>query len=107
MTLRTALVALALSLTLSACSGPPSVTQAQGAMARQYEQASGEPDLVKGFDNFALSGCKEDQNADGYRCDISGEVVMTMFGTEQRLPLSGPVRFSKASGEWMAHKATP
>lgn len=106
---RKALFALALPVVLSACSGggPPSSTDAQQALTRQYEQATGQTGVVRGYDPFILSGCQEDPNGDGFRCDVSGNVLLLVAGTEQRLPLGGAVRFSNASGGWTAHTASP
>ncbi|MEN5062387.1 hypothetical protein [Luteimonas sp. TWI1416] len=106
---RTSLLAFALTFALSACSGggPPSSSDAQRALTRQYEQATGQPGMVRGYDNFLLTGCAEDPSGDGFRCDVSGNVVLLVAGTEQRLPLGGAVRFSNASGGWTAHTASP
>lgn len=104
---RTALLAVSLPLLLTACGGPPSKSQAQAAMTRHLESALGQPGAVQRFDDFGVAGCKEDQASDGYRCDVSGQVVLSVMGTELRRPLGGAVRFSKASGEWTVYRATP
>jgi len=102
---RSALLAATLPLVLSACSGgAPSKSQAEGALVRQAETALGRMGSVKSVENFGLAGCKEDRVSDGYRCDVSGHIVLNLSGMEQRRPLSGAVRFSKASGEWTAHR---
>ena len=105
MTFRRALfLAAALPFALSACGGAPSKSQAEGALVRHAETALGQMGSVKSVENFGLAGCKEDQMSDGYRCDVSGQLVLNLSGTEQRRPLSGAVRFSNASGEWTAHR---
>lgn len=106
MPLRRALfLAAALPFALSACSGgAPSKSQAEAALVRHAETALGRMGSVKSVENFGIAGCKEDQVSDGYRCDVSGHIVLNISGMEQRRPLSGAVRFSKASGEWVAHR---
>jgi len=37
-------------------------------------------------------------------CDVGGSVVLDIGGVAQARPFVQPVRFSKASGEWTAHK---
>ncbi len=59
---------------------------------------------VKGFQDFKLNGCHKAEPADGVVCDLGGAVVVDIAGTEQARPFVEPVRFSKASGTWTAHK---
>jgi len=59
---------------------------------------------VVGYRDFKLSGCRDATPADGVICDLGGEVVLNVSGTELLRPIVEPVRFSKSSGAWTAHR---
>jgi hypothetical protein len=98
--------ALALSaLALTACGNSrPSDADAQKAITATFEHAMGSAVQVKEYRDFALSGCRQSEAADGVVCDVGGSVVLDIAGSLQIRPFVEPVRFSKASGEWTAHK---
>lgn len=104
-TVRIALVSAAAALTLSACnSNQPSNEEAQAAIAATFVQASNGAMTATSFHDFKLTGCHKAEPADGVVCDVGGSVVVNIAGTEQVRPFVEPVRFSKASGTWTAHK---
>lgn len=93
------------ALSLSACgSSQPSNQEAQNAITTLFTQASNGAMTVTGFRDFKLSGCHKADPDDGVVCDVGGSVVVSIVGTEQVRPFVEPVRFSKASGTWTAHK---
>lgn len=95
----------AIAASLSACSSSqPSVEEAQAAITTTFSQASNGVMEVKAFQDFKLNGCHDANPADGVICDLGGAVVVNYGGTEQVRPFVEPVRFSKASGTWTAHK---
>ncbi|HID8535624.1 TPA: hypothetical protein ACXIMI_000698 [Stenotrophomonas maltophilia] len=100
-------IALVLSaaLALTACGGSkPSDADAQKAITATFERAMGSAVQVMEYRDFDLSGCRKSDTADGVVCDVGGSVVLDIAGTQQARPFVEPVRFSKASGEWTAHK---
>ncbi|WP_313253387.1 hypothetical protein [Stenotrophomonas acidaminiphila] len=105
-TVRTVLISTAAALALSACgsSNKPSNEEAQAAIAATFTQASNGAMTATSFRDFKLTGCHKAEPADGIVCDVGGSVVVDIAGTEQVRPFVEPVRFSKASGSWTAHK---
>jgi len=91
-------------LTLTACTSKPSDVQAQKAITAEFERVLGSQVWVKEYRDFSLSGCKKSETAEGVICDVGGSVVLDTGGVAQARPFVQPVRFSKASGEWTAHK---
>ena len=91
-------------LALTACSSKPSDEQAQKAITAEFERVLGSQVWVKEYRDFSLSGCKKSETAEGVICDVGGSVVLDIGGVAQARPFVQPVRFSKASGEWTAHK---
>ncbi len=103
-TIRTIAFSLTAVLTLTACGSKPSDEQAQKAITAEFERVLGSQVWVKEYRDFSLSGCKKSDTADGVICDVGGSVVLDIGGIAQARPFVQPVRFSKASGEWTAHK---
>ncbi|WP_423164655.1 hypothetical protein [Stenotrophomonas maltophilia] len=99
---------IAFSLTavfaLTACGSKPSDEQAQKAITAEFERVLGSQVWVKEYRDFSLSGCKKSETAEGVICDVGGSVVLDIGGVAHARPFVQPVRFSKASGEWTAHK---
>lgn len=91
-------------LALAACGSKPSEEQAQKAITAEFERVLGSQVWVKEYRDFSLSGCKKSETAEGVICDVGGSVVLDIGGVAQTRPFVQPVRFSKASGEWTAHK---
>lgn len=103
--LRNIALALSAALALTACSSnEPSDAEAQKAITATFERAMGSAVQVREYRDFDLSGCRKSETADGVVCDVGGSVVLDIAGTPQTRPFVEPVRFSKASGEWTAHK---
>lgn len=103
--LRNTALALSAALALTACSSSkPSEADAQKALTVTFEQAMGSMVHVTEFRDFSLNGCRKSETADGMVCDVGGSVVLDIAGTQQGRPFVEPVRFSKASGQWTAHK---
>nr|WP_312661299.1 hypothetical protein [Stenotrophomonas geniculata] len=103
-TIRTIAFSLTTVLTLAACTSKPSDAQAQKAITAEFERVLGSQVWVKEYRDFSMSGCKKSETADGVICDVGGSVVIDIGGVAQARPFVQPVRFSKASGEWTAHK---
>ncbi|UXB37575.1 hypothetical protein [Stenotrophomonas maltophilia] len=103
-TIRTIAFAVATALALTACGSKPSDDQAKKAITAEFERVLGSQVWVKEYRDFSLSGCKKSETADGVICDVGGAVVLDIGGVAQARPFVQPVRFSKASGEWTAHK---
>jgi len=103
-TIRTIAFSLTAALALTACSSKPSDEQAQKAITAEFERVLGSQVWVKEYRDFSLSGCKKSETAEGVICDVGGSVVLDIGGVAQARPFVQPVRFSKASGEWTAHK---
>jgi len=102
---RNAALALSAALSLSACSSNrPSESDAQKAITAKFEGAMGSAVQVKEYRDFTLSGCRQSDTADGVVCDVGGSIVLDIAGTHQIRPFTEPVRFSKASGTWAAHR---
>ncbi len=98
-------LALSAALALTACGGhQPSESDAQKAITAKFEGAMGSAVQVKEFRDFTLSGCRQSETADGVVCDVGGSIVLDIAGTAQVRPFTEPVRFSKASGTWTAHR---
>ncbi|PJL71076.1 hypothetical protein B9Y75_03620 [Stenotrophomonas maltophilia] len=103
-TIRNIAFSLTAVLALAACGNKPSDEQAQKAITAEFERVLGSQVWVKEYRDFSLSGCKQSEMADGVICDVGGSVVLDIGGVAQARPFVQPVRFSKASGEWTAHK---
>lgn len=103
--LRSIALALSAALALTACgSNQPSESDAQKAITATFEQAMGSAVHVTEYRDFSLNGCRQSETADGVVCDVGGSIVLDIAGTSQVRPFTEPVRFSKASGTWTAHK---
>ena len=103
--LRKATLALSTALALTACgSNQPSESDAQKAITAKFEGAMGSAVEVKEYRDFALSGCRQSETADGVVCDVGGSIVLDIAGMPQVRPFTEPVRFSRASGAWTAHR---
>lgn len=103
--IRVAFVFTITAFGLSACgSSQPSVKEAQAAIGTEFAQVSGGSMNVVGYRDFKLSRCRDAAPADGVICHLGGEVVLDVSGTELVRPIVEPVRFSKSSGIWTAHK---
>ncbi|BBQ10591.1 hypothetical protein [Stenotrophomonas maltophilia] len=103
-TIRTIAFAVTTVLALTACGSNPSDEQAKKAITAEFERVLGSQVWVKEYRDFSLSGCKKSETAEGVICDVGGSVVLDIGGVAQSRPFVQPVRFSKASGEWTAHK---
>lgn len=103
-TIRNIAFSLTAALALTACGSKPSDEQAQKAITAEFERVLGSQVWVKEYREFSLSDCKKSETADGVICEVGGSVVLDMGGVAQVRPFVQPVRFSKASGEWTAHK---
>lgn len=103
--LRTALLALSTALALSACgSSQPSDAEAKAATSAEFVRLMGATVEVQDFQDFEVRNCRKAESTDDVVCDLGGAVVLSIAGTPQAHPFTGPVRFSKASGTWTAHK---
>ncbi|WP_448244059.1 hypothetical protein [Pseudoxanthomonas mexicana] len=103
--LRYAALTLSAAMALTACSSnQPSEADAQQAITAKFEGAMGGAARVQEYRDFALSGCRQSETADGVVCDVGGAIVLDIAGTPQARPFTEPVRFSKASGTWTAHR---
>ncbi|SLM26365.1 hypothetical protein [Stenotrophomonas indicatrix] len=102
--IKTIAFSLTAVLALTACGRKPSDGQAQKALTAEFERVLGSHVWVKEYRDFSLSGCRKSETADGVICDVGGSVVLDIGGVAQARPFVQPVRFSKASGEWAAHK---
>ncbi|OEZ02457.1 MULTISPECIES: hypothetical protein [Stenotrophomonas] len=95
------LAALAFALTLTACGGPPSNSDAEKALATLLTQSgAGE---VQEIQDFQLTGCVEAQDTAGYRCDTAGKVSIDIGGRRVPIPVSKNLRYAKESGTWKAY----
>ena len=103
-TIRNIAFSLTVALALTACGSKPSDEQAKKAITAEFERVLGSQVWVKEYRDFSLSGCKKSETADGVICEVGGSVVLDIGGVTQARPFVQPVRFSKASGEWTAHK---
>lgn len=103
-TIRNIAFSLTAALALTACGSKPSDEQAQKAITAEFERVLGSQVWVKEYQDFSLSGCKKSETAEGVICDVGGSVVLDIGGVAEARPFVQPVRFSKASGEWTAHK---
>ena len=95
------LASLALALTLTACGGPPSNSDAEKAMANLLTQSGA--GQITSIQDFQLTGCVEAHDADGYRCDTSGKVTIDIGGQQVPIPVSKNLRYAKESGSWKAY----
>lgn len=95
------LVALAMTLGLSACGGKPSSDNAKEAFVRLLQQSGA--GQVTDIQNFELTGCVEAEGADGYRCDTRGQALLTIEGRQVPIPVTKNLRYAKESGTWRAY----
>ncbi|WDL16915.1 hypothetical protein [Xanthomonas campestris] len=95
------LVALTMALGLTACSGKPSSDNAKEAFVRLLQQSGA--GQVSDIQNFELSGCVEEEGANGYRCDTRGQAVLNIEGRAVPIPVSKNLRYAKESGTWRAY----
>lgn len=103
--LRNTVLALSAALALTACSSnQPSDADAQKAIKATFEQAMGSAVQVQEFQDFEVRNCRKAEATDDVVCDLGGAIVLNIAGTPQTRLFIEPVRFSKASGEWTAHK---
>ena len=96
---------LPMCLLLAACGGgAPSTADADAALRVEFERALGGAARVDDVRGLQLSGCRKAESADGYACDVSGEVVVDIAGTKQARPLKGNFRFNEVNGQWAVHE---
>lgn len=95
------LAGLAIALTLSACGGPPSDSDAEKALATLLTQSGA--GQVEQIQDFQLTGCVDAQDMDGYRCDTAGKVTIDIGGQQVPVPVSKNLRYAKESGTWKAY----
>jgi len=95
------LAGLAIAFTLSGCGGPPSNEDAERAMASLLTQSGA--GQITDIQDFQLSGCVEAQDAEGYRCDTTGNVSIDIGGRQVPIPVSKNLRYAKDSGTWKAY----
>ncbi|PPJ42323.1 hypothetical protein C0063_03260 [Pseudoxanthomonas sp. KAs_5_3] len=102
---RNAALAIAAALALTACgSKQPSEAEAKAALRAEFERLMGSAVQVQDFKDFEVRNCRKAESTDDVVCDLGGAIVLNIAGTPQTRPFIEPVRFSKASGEWTAHK---
>ncbi|WP_058196411.1 hypothetical protein [Xanthomonas translucens] len=101
MNARFPLAGLAIALTLSACGGPPSDSDAEKALATLLTQSGA--GQVEHIQDFQLTGCVDAQDMDGYRCDTTGKVTIDIGGQQVPVPVSKNLRYAKESGTWKAY----
>ncbi|UVH73995.1 hypothetical protein [Stenotrophomonas maltophilia] len=101
MNARFPLAGLAIALTLSACGGPPSNSDAQEALVTLLEQSGA--GHIADVPEFQLNGCVEAKDAAGYRCDTSGKVTLDIGGRRVPVPIGKNLRYAKEDGVWRAY----
>ena len=94
-------IASVIALFATGCSGAPSKGAAQQAATKLFNNSLGGEGTT--IENFAINGCTKVDGADGYACDTSGTVNLRTMGHSAQIPLNGRFRYSKASGDWVAH----
>ncbi|WP_127168046.1 hypothetical protein [Xanthomonas euvesicatoria] len=92
---------LAFTLTLTACGGPPSNSDAEKALANLLTQSGA--GQITSIQDFQLTGCVEAQEMEGYRCDTTGKVSIDIGGRQVPVPVSKNLRYAKESGTWKAY----
>lgn len=95
------LVTLTMALGLTACSGKPSSDNAKQALVTLLEQSGA--GRVSDIRDFELTGCIKAEDANGYRCDTRGQVVLEIAGRQVAVPVSKNLRYAKADGTWRAY----
>lgn len=104
-TVCTVLVSVVAAVSLSGCSSnQPSIEEAQAAIGATFTQVSSGSMTVTGYRDFTLSNCRNAAPSEGVVCELGGEVVLNVSGAELVRPILEPVRFSKANGNWTAHR---
>ncbi|MEA0806203.1 hypothetical protein VDQ87_06670 [Xanthomonas campestris pv. campestris] len=101
MNVRFPLAGLAIALTLSACGGPPSDSDAEKALAALLTQSGA--GQITSIQDFKLDGCMEAQDMAGYRCDTAGNVSIDIGGHQVPIPVSKNLRYVKEDGTWKAY----
>lgn len=89
---------------LAGCAAGPSEEDAKGAFVREFDRAFAGGAKVQEVRDFQLSACQAADKADGYTCDVRGEVVLNIAGSQVPRPLKGHFRFSNASGQWEVYQ---
>lgn len=90
--------AIALTLTLSACTGGgPNKGEAEEALAQFFQQAAG---VRPTFEDLVLGDCDKAREGPGYVCSVSATVVLDAGGRVQREPLSRTFVFDELDGQW-------
>lgn len=95
------LAGLAVALTLTACGGPPSSSDAEKALAALLTQSGA--GQITSIQDFQLAGCVEAQDMEGYRCDTAGKVSIDIGGQQVPVPISKNLRYVRESGVWKAY----
>lgn len=95
------LAGLAIALTLSGCSGPPSSDDAEKALATLLTQSGA--GQITSIQDFQITGCVEAQDMPGYRCNTTGKVTIDIGGQRVPIPVSKNLRYTKESGAWKAY----
>lgn len=98
---------LLVAVTLNGCSSgssQPSEAEAKAAISAEFMRLMGATVEVQDFQDFEVRNCRKAESTDDVVCDLGGAVVISIAGSPQTRPFTGPVRFSKASGTWTAHK---
>jgi len=95
------LASLAVALTLTACGGPPSSSDAEKALAALLTQSGA--GQITSIQDFQLAGCVEAQDMEGYRCDTTGKVTIDIGGQQVPVPVSKNLRYVRESGVWKAY----
>lgn len=95
------LAGLSIALTLSACGGPPSNSDAQKALVTLLAQSGA--GQISDVPEFQLNGCVEAKDAAGYRCDTSGKVTLDIAGRRVPVPIGKNLRYAKEDGVWRAY----
>ncbi|KRB10279.1 hypothetical protein [Lysobacter sp. Root690] len=89
---------------LGGCSGRPSTEDAQAAFVAEFDRAFDGGARVEDVRRFELSNCEPAREVDGYLCDVEGELVLNIAGTQVPRPLKGRFRFSDSTGAWKAYQ---
>ena len=82
--------------------GRPSTENARAAFVAEFDRAFDGDARVEEVRRFELSSCEPAREVDGYLCDVEGELVLNIAGTQVSRPLKGRLRFSDSTGTWKA-----
>lgn len=95
------LIVSVIVLFATGCSREPSKKAAHEAVSNMLKNSfMGGGTTIEGFD---IHGCTKAAGADGVVCDATGTLVLNEMGRSANIPLNARFRFSKASGDWVAH----